>query len=626
MTSSTDSTPSLSLLMLRIFTLIRQLQTPKEKSLRYFSIKGYKMKPKWIAGIVIGCLLLYVGFCGAAAFGGLLAIDVGNFSGFTGTWMKDHFTVGYTEGGSISGKPDLNGNTWQVVGGESISEKFYDVKAKDVGATGSAYLNIDGSNSTQQRRDGYGFSLSSPGPWTPYTFPPRSNLEFKLRVNSWSAGSTIYGTPPVFSFSLYIKGQGWWPFAIFQTKITLGEQSFTLSEDTGIWHTWRLRYDMSNANAALWKVDVFRDSNQITTFNFIQATGLDNKLSCDDFSGSSTSPLQGEIDYMCMWEGLGEPDWSSGTQTGNLRVNCWSDTSHTQPLAGVTVSAVGPQSPAPQTTSTSGYVLFNLITVGSYTVTGTYNGQPKSQSGVVVNQGATATVNFDWTGSQTGTITVSAIDQNTANLNAYVQVKQGSTVITSGTTTTTFTLNVGSYDFVASYSQATDSPKTQSRTITAGTNTPMQFSFTVGTTPTTAQITVQVRDQNSAPISGATIIVRLNSQQVDSGSTGSTGDKTFTLTVGNYYAFEVQVSGEASQSSSRTIQTYNSPIPFIFDTSSGGGGFDPLRDILLAIRTFLDNPTARYGMLGLGALLTSVSSILFINPKFAKTIASAPPA
>ena len=581
------------------------------------------LKPKWLAGIIIGSLLLYVGFLGTAAFGGLLAIDANtSFSGFTGTWMKDHFmdTNGHTEGGTIMGKHDLNGNTWAV----ATQSGFNDVTAKDVSTTGTLYINIPGTTSVQQR-DGYGMNIAQ-GAWSGYTFPGRSNLEFKLRVNSWSAGSTIYGTPPVFSYSLYIKGQGWWPFAIFQTKITLGEQSFTLSEDTGIWHTWRLRYDMSNANAALWKVDVFRDSNQITTFNFIQATGLDNKLSCDDFSGSSTSPLQGEIDYMCMWEGLGEPDWSSGTQTGNLRVNCWSDTLHTQPLAGVTVSAVGPQSPAPQTTSTSGYVLFNLITVGSYTVTGTYNGQPKSQSGVVVNQGATATVNFDWTGSQTGTITVSAIDQNTANLNAYVQVKQGSTVITSGTTTTTFTLNVGSYDFVASYSQATDSPKTQSRTITAGTNTPMQFSFTVGTTPTTAQITVQVRDQNSAPISGATIIVRLNSQQVDSGSTGSTGDKTFTLTVGNYYAFEVQVSGEASQSSSRTIQTYNSPIPFIFDTSNPPPPLDPLRDILLAIRTFLDNPTARYGMLGLGALLTSVSSILFINPKFAKTIAAAPPA
>ena len=441
-----------------------------------------------------------------------------------------------------------------------------------------------------------------------------------------SAGLTVYGTVPAFGFGLYIKAEGWWPFGLAQSKITLNTQSFTLAEDTGVWHTWRLRYDMTSTTPAQWKVDVYRDGIKITTFNLIEAPGLDNKFSRDDFSGVSSSPLQAEIDSMCMWEGIGEPDWGGGVQTGSLRVNCWSDTAHTQPLAGVAVSVAGPQNPASQTTTSTGYVLFSPMTVGSYTVTGTYNGQPKSQAGVVVNQGTMTTIDFDWvTSLQTGTIDVSAIDRNGANLNAYVQVVQGSTVIKSGTTTTSFNLNVGSYDFVASYSQASDSPKTQSRTIVAGANTPLQFSFTVGTPPTTAQITVQVRDQNSAPISGATIIVRLNGQQVDSGSTGPSGDKIFTLTVGNYYAFEVQVSGEASQSSGRTIQSgYNSPVPFTFDTSGDGGGFDPLRDIIIAIRTFLENPTARYGMLGLGALLTTVSSILFINPKFAKT-ATTPP-
>jgi hypothetical protein len=349
---------------------------------------------KWIIGIVLGVLLVYVGAFGASAFGLSLYELTGNF-------LTEDFN--YTAGTSPS--------VWQVQYGWCLVQPY-----------GTYFTNTN----VTAGRTGVQYNLLGRLPTTQFTF------EWRMQIAQLALGNAI-GYPTSFpgsGISFYQAGddsgnreQGWLPFGINKNGVTVGAQVFAWTPDTA-YHVWKIVTPVFTDGDD--PCDVYRDGVKIGSSAWIIVNGVSNKLTLDSFGGTgAVTETKTNFDYIYGYTG-------GGGTTGQIK---FTTTLNGSPLSGVTCSYSGGPSPSGSgTTGSDGTWTSGTLQSGSYQVScthTTYGQKTPTPNPVSVATGVVGCEAAYTTGTpEYATIYVSVVDQYNVGVgDTKIELLQGTTVL-----------------------------------------------------------------------------------------------------------------------------------------------------------------------------------------------------
>jgi len=214
-------------------------------------------------------------------------------------------------------------------------------------------------------------------------------------------------------------------------------------------------------------------------------------------------------------------------------------------------------------TNSSGYVSFSIMDYGSYTFTASKSGYySKSGSATISSSNPCPSITIHLTPIEdeeeeeelvTGSITVYVYDSRTDSAISSATVSgAGTTQYTNYYGYTSYSgLSIGSYYFTASKSGYSSDSGSTTITTSSTSKTVYIYLTPEDNTPTSGSITVYVKDANTgASISGATV-----SGGGYSGTTNSSGYKSFSGLSFGSYTFSASKSGYSSGSGSASIST-----------------------------------------------------------------------
>jgi hypothetical protein len=278
------------------------------------------VRPKYIIGVILGLLVVYVGIFGLQGFGLRLSL--------TGTLMKQDCN-------------DLSG--WQVAMGNVAVGTGTFVGTWDLT-----------SSSTRSEAD-----LVNPVTWgTQFT------VEAKIKVDNWGAsdtGQTNFGLVHDETDKVYI-------FGLYSNRIVVSGQFFNHVTDTG-WHIWTWTVDNT-----LNEIKAYVDGTFLATFATVPITY--NIMTYVILSSPNAVPTEAHVDYWYVDSGV-HPPGGGGPTTGTLQIYGSSQGSYVS--ASVTLS--GTESHLGNTLA-DGTALQWTVAAGSYSITGLYNGNPPQSTTV----------------------------------------------------------------------------------------------------------------------------------------------------------------------------------------------------------------------------------------------------
>lgn len=367
------------------------------------------MRPNYLAGIIIGGLLLYVGIFGSAGFAGLLSL--------TGDTMKEDFD---------------NLNLWNQHTGTGIIEISPAGQLHEL----STALKPPGPDYTGSACRGTSFYMSN----------AQFTVEWKMILDK--TGDSTLGSSMV---QIYF-GSYWFIVSMHGSTLIVNGIAKTAPLSTASWQVYTACFDTGTMKYEFWQGTNSLFQGTINTGGTQQAIWIDTH-----------SLAEVHVDYFYVDKGWKVPSTTVG-DAGNIDVYCVSDNN---PVPSLTVSISGTEAKT-ATTSSTGHAVFSGVKLGQYTVTASYNGKsPTATVTVTKDQTVSTTLDFSTTPVNKASLTVTASDKNGNSIGAAVEVKLGTVVKTGITPYTWNDLEPGTYTVKVSYNG-----KDQTFTKTISTSSP----------------------------------------------------------------------------------------------------------------------------------------------------------
>jgi hypothetical protein len=299
------------------------------------------LRPKYVPYIVIGIVLIYLSLYGLEGFGLTL----------TGSFFKEDFD---------------NSLAWTLSGAVSINP------------VGQLQLQSSGIGNLIQANHNH----ASP-------YPSQWTIEFRLKVDNWGTPEAVHQNTVV---SVVMTATAGYVFglAVGPTQLSLlttVNTPFSYTTDNNF-HVYTLVVDATTTPA---KIDCYIDATKVTSWIADPSyTGGISSVIIYGMSGSLS-----HIDYVYVDIGLKPPGSTPPPPNkGALRVFATYQGSY----VAVSVSIIGPESTTGWTTTDVNNPLRFDLTVGTYTVSGTYSGNTQTATATVVTgQTSDVTLNFGGT-------------------------------------------------------------------------------------------------------------------------------------------------------------------------------------------------------------------------------------
>lgn len=340
------------------------------------------MKPKFIIGMIVGILILYLGLFNLQGFG-FRTLDLSS------TPYREDFKLW----------PE---NNWSPYSGSGTSGTI------SINPAGELQLSVPPSSSASDNRVS---AMSGDfGPTQQYTVRERILLDS-------CAGGAYEGIG-------WYESSCWFPLSLNNGSSGLylsyqqGTYSVPLSNLQNTWHVWTFLVDHTTGSPTSYgtltgTLKAYEDSSLVGTWTGIGAVQRGSagfSYDCAGGNSASSGTTLCHFDYAYVDNGLNPPG-GGGTQYGSIQAYCTLDGS---PEAGVTVTAT-PGTGLVTSSSSSGYATIANVAFGTYTVTAALSGYTaQSHSGILVDftSGPANAGTFAFTSSvsQTGTIYVDATD------------------------------------------------------------------------------------------------------------------------------------------------------------------------------------------------------------------------
>lgn len=524
------------------------------------------MKPKWIVGIIIGSLLIYLGIFGGAGIGFALS----------GSYFKE--TCDSFAGWAVAP------TTWGAV--------------TELNPAGQYHMKAGAYNSGSDTR-----SYVLKNNWG--TPADQFSVEIRIKVDTWGSDATHGGF-----FMLEISSATWFMQSVVNASFvtvlhgnggSIPHGYTSVSHNSGTdWHTWTWLIDHAGNT-----VTIYYDSTKLGDFQTADVPGATGShLTFDVFWANDQ-----HLDWIFVDQGLIPPGSGGGTYPLSVSqpTGGYINLNPTQPSGGytsgtsVTVSltvqqgytfqswSVSPTPPTGQPTTIS----FTLTMTQSYSVSCTLSGGGSTSYTVYINVDANCHCTVRLQGPSFDQTLSSATSQSFAS---------GSSI--------TITANPSSgYEF-----DYWDNGGTQVRV------NPYTFTLT-----NNQQFKPYMKTSGGGTFSVTTSVGGSGGGSVSSGGSGIVAGSSFTITASpnSGYVFDYWMVGTTQdtfgQGSSGTVTKTiigSSGVTYTVQAffKSSGTIPDPWADFIAKIKLLLNSYQAKTAFLAIGGLVTAVSCIMLVLP------------